>query len=267
MLLPLDAIVLLSTVVIGLVKMKKSASKYRTETDSMGDVVVPKNALYQAQTQRAHNNFQFSQRRFPAQTLNAIIDIKAHAAFINAELGLLDNTISKAILAASDLSKNLDFAEQFPLDLFQTGSGTSTNMNVNEVIATLASQSIKQNVHPNDHVNMGQSSNDVVPSAISLSAVRLLKAQLYPALTALISTLKDNEKFKVSKVDDSHLNSTEVTTSVYVTFISGGIKFWNVTCMDDAGNINTSSTRNFTVYVTTGRNGCWLWCEYPPRFC
>ncbi|MEW6983122.1 class II fumarate hydratase [Colwelliaceae bacterium 6471] len=173
--------------------MKKSASKYRTETDSMGDVVVPKNALYQAQTQRAHNNFQFSQRRFPAQTLNAIIDIKAHAAFINAELGLLDNTISKAILAASDLSKNLDFAEQFPLDLFQTGSGTSTNMNVNEVIATLASQSIKQNVHPNDHVNMGQSSNDVVPSAISLSAVRLLKAQLYPALTALISTLKDNE--------------------------------------------------------------------------
>ncbi|UJF20863.1 lyase family protein [Shewanella sp. OMA3-2] len=164
-------------------------SKMRIEYDSMGKVEVPEDVYYQAQTQRALDNFQLSQRRFPAPALLALLDIKSAAAQANCQLGLLDKPIAIAIQQAITASKQLDFAKHFPLDLFQTGSGTSSNMNVNEVIASLASDILQDKVHPNDHVNMGQSSNDVVPASIHISTVRHLKALLYPAMTDLSDRL------------------------------------------------------------------------------
>lgn len=161
----------------------------RKEYDSMGEIQVPDEVYYQAQTQRARDNFQFSERRFPTPALLALLDIKSAAAQANSQLGLLEKPIAMAIQQAITASKQLDFSTHFPLDLFQTGSGTSSNMNVNEVIASLASDILQDNVHPNDHVNMGQSSNDVVPACIHISTVRRLKAQLYPAITALCDRL------------------------------------------------------------------------------
>jgi fumarate hydratase class II len=165
-------------------------SKMRIEHDSMGEVQVPDDVYYQAQTQRALNNFQFSQRRFPTQTLLALLDIKSAAAQTNGQLGLLDNTIANAIQQAVIISKRLDFSQHFPIDLFQTGSGTSSNMNVNEVIASLASDILQHKVHPNDHVNMSQSSNDVIPSCIHISVVRHLEKHLYPAIMGLSEKLQ-----------------------------------------------------------------------------
>lgn len=164
-------------------------SKIRIEHDSMGKVEVPEDVYYQAQTQRARDNFQFSERRFPVAALVALLDIKFAAAQANSQLGLLDSAMATAIQEAITDSKKLDFSTHFPIDLFQTGSGTSSNMNVNEVIATLASDILQHKVHPNDHVNMGQSSNDVVPSCIHISTVRQLKARLYPAMMGLSDRL------------------------------------------------------------------------------
>ncbi|QDE29668.1 lyase family protein [Shewanella polaris] len=166
-------------------------SKMRIEHDSMGKIEVPNDVYYQAQTQRALNNFQFSDRRFPTPALLALLDIKSAAAQANSQLDLLDNAMATAIQQAIVASKKLDFSKHFPLDLFQTGSGTSSNMNINEVIASLASVILQVKVHPNDHVNMGQSSNDVVPACIHISTVRHLKAQLYPAITDLSDRLAD----------------------------------------------------------------------------
>lgn len=164
-------------------------SQFKTERDSMGEVQVPAEVYYQAQTQRARDNFQFSTRTFPTPTIQAAIDIKSVAAQSNNQLGLLETNIAEAIQQAAEDSKSLNFSLHFPLDVFQTGSGTSTNMNVNEVISTLASDKLGKKVHPNDHVNMGQSSNDVIPAAIQISTVRLLHQLFYPALTALIQRL------------------------------------------------------------------------------
>ncbi len=173
-------------------------SKIRIEYDSMGKVEVPNDVYYQAQTQRALDNFQFSERRFPTPAIVALLDIKSAAAHANSQLGLLDNAMAAAIQQAITASKQLDFSTHFPLDLFQTGSGTSSNMNVNEVIASLASDILQDKVHPNDHVNMGQSSNDVVPAGIHISTVRHLKALLYPA----INRLSD----KLAFLADEHVN-------------------------------------------------------------
>jgi len=162
----------------------------RTEYDSMGPVQVPDDVYYQAQTQRAVNNFQFSARRFPEHTLLALLDIKHAAAQANAELGLIEPNISEAIQQAVQASKRLDFTKHFPIDLFQTGSGTSSNMNVNEVLATQASKLLGEIVHPNDHVNRCQSSNDVIPASIQIGSVRRLNSQLYPAIAALSSRLE-----------------------------------------------------------------------------
>jgi fumarate hydratase class II len=164
-------------------------SKMRIEDDSMGDIQVPDDVYYQAQTQRALDNFQFSERRFPVAAFLALLDIKFAATQANSQLGLLDHAMAMAIQQAITASKQLDFSKHFPIDLFQTGSGTSSNMNVNEVIATLASDILQYKVHPNDHVNMGQSSNDVVPACIHISTVRHLKARLYPAMMGLSDRL------------------------------------------------------------------------------
>jgi fumarate hydratase class II len=157
--------------------------------DSMGSVRVPADALYQAQTQRALNNFQISSLRLPATLIRALALIKQGCAEANLDLGKLDAERTAAIASAADLLVAGQHADQFEIDIFQTGSGTSSNMNLNEVIATLAS-SDSLAVHPNDHVNMGQSSNDVFPSSIHVAAACELHEQLLPAVQTLEDALR-----------------------------------------------------------------------------
>jgi fumarate hydratase, class II len=144
--------------------------KFRTETDSFGEIKVPADALYGANTQRAVQNFPISGTRFPRAFLRALGMIKGAAASANREFGLLDRAVAEAIESAAFEVEEGTHDAHFPIDIYQTGSGTSTNMNANEVIARLASARAGVRVHPNDHVNLGQSSNDVIPAAIHLSA-------------------------------------------------------------------------------------------------
>jgi len=169
---------------------------YRIEKDSLGEVKVPSHALYSAQTQRAIENFPVSNIRFPRVFIRALGLIKATAAEVNAGLGLLDVSIAQAVFDASLETADGKWDDHFPLDVFQTGSGTSTNMNANEVIATRATQLLGKPdnpVHPNNHVNRGQSSNDVIPAAIHVSAYLETSEVLIPALKHLQATLKKRE--------------------------------------------------------------------------
>ena len=161
----------------------------RVEHDSMGALEVPANALWGAQTQRAIQNFPASGLRMPRAFVRALGLIKYAAAGANAELGDLPRDIASAIQAAALEVAGGRYDDQFPVDVFQTGSGTSSNMNANEVIAALAARSLSRAVHPNDQVNMGQSSNDVVPSAIHVAAALLLQEHLLPALERLRAVL------------------------------------------------------------------------------
>ena len=172
--------------------------EYRIEHDSLGEVKVPRDALYAAQTQRAVDNFPISPLSFPRQFIRAIGLIKGAAAAVNLDLGQIDAEMADAIQnACAEVAHGVHDAH-FPLDIFQTGSGTSTNMNANEVIATLASRTLGRSVHPNDHVNMGQSSNDVIPTAIHVSAYLAVVEELLPALQHLQQTLDA----KAAEVDD-----------------------------------------------------------------
>ena len=186
---------------------------FRLEKDSMGSMKVPKDALYGSQTQRAVENFPISNIAFYQSFINAIVIIKRSAAQSNYKLGLLDKKRMIAITKAADKILIGDYNKHFPIDIFQTGSGTSTNMNVNEVIATLAT-SKTVNIHPNDHVNMGQSSNDTIPSAINISVYLLLKNNLLPALDGLIKELKNKEKefSKIMKLGRTHLQDATPMT-------------------------------------------------------
>ncbi|MDN6977689.1 class II fumarate hydratase [Vibrio cholerae] len=181
--------------------------EYRIEKDSMGEVKVPADALYQAQTQRAVDNFTLSRYTMPSAFIAALAYIKQAAAMTNAQLGHLEGDIAQAIANASQAVIDGQYAEQFPIDVFQTGSGTSSNMNANEVIATLASRELGYAVSPNDHVNMGQSSNDVIPTAIQVSAAINIEQQLLPALAHLSQTLADkqSELADVVKTGRTHL--------------------------------------------------------------
>jgi len=164
-------------------------NKTRTVTDSMGDIEIPADALYGAQTQRAIQNFPLSGIPMPKEFIQALGMIKSASANSNHKLGLLDKNIADAIeKAALEIAAGKHY-EQFPIDIFQTGSGTSTNMNANEVIACLASNYAGQAVHPNDHVNKSQSSNDVIPSCIHLSAALSVRCQLLPALETLLENI------------------------------------------------------------------------------
>jgi fumarate hydratase class II len=163
---------------------------FRIERDSMGELRVPVDALYGAQTQRAVNNFPISGLAMPRAFIRALGLIKSACASVNADLGKLEPILSQAIQAASEEVSRGDWDDHFPVDVFQTGSGTSTNMNANEVIARLASGSSGQPVHPNDHVNMGQSSNDVIPTAIHVSASLEIEEKLLPALDHLAATIE-----------------------------------------------------------------------------
>ena len=185
----------------------------RKEKDSMGYVEVPDDAYYGAQTKRAYDNFTVSNTTLPIEIIYAITIIKRSAAIVNHSLGKLDLKVKDAIISASDEILSKKFNQQFIVDVFQTGSGTSTNMNVNEVIANRANEILGSKlgsnspVHPNDHVNMGQSSNDVIPSAIHIAAKISISKKLIPALT-LISNEFDNkikEFDSIIKIGRTHL--------------------------------------------------------------
>ncbi|WP_191832287.1 class II fumarate hydratase FumC [Pseudomonas fluorescens] len=165
-------------------------SNTRIERDSMGELQVPAEALYGAQTQRAVNNFPISQQRMPTQFIRALLLVKAAAAKANIELKQLDEGQGTAIVKAVEQLLAGDFIQHFPVDIFQTGSGTSSNMNANEVIATLASRILGDTVNPNDHVNCGQSSNDIIPTTIHVSAALALHEQLLPALKHLVQVIE-----------------------------------------------------------------------------
>jgi fumarate hydratase, class II len=173
----------------------------------MGTVEVPSDALWGAQTQRAVDNFPVSGERIGRDMIGALGCIKGVAARVNGELGVIDAEMANAIHDAAAAVARGEHDEAFPVDVFQTGSGTSSNMNANEVIALLASRSLGRKVHPNDHVNASQSSNDVFPSAIALAATRLLVLELIPALDHLAATFeaKAAEFASVVKVGRTHL--------------------------------------------------------------
>lgn len=184
-----------------------SDKEYRTERDSMGELDVPEQALWGAQTQRAVNNFPISALAMPRQFIAALGLVKWAAAGANSELGLIKSdraiAIQKAALAVADG----EYDQHFPIDVFQTGSGTSSNMNANEVIAKLASENLGSEVHPNDDVNMGQSSNDVIPTCVHVSAALAIHQNLLPALAHLSEVLekKADETRDVVKTGRTHL--------------------------------------------------------------
>lgn len=184
-----------------------SEQEYRIEKDSMGGVKVPINALYGPQTQRAVENFPISGLRMQRGVIRALGLIKAAAAQANHELGLMDAKMAEAIQAAAAEVACGEHDAHFPIDIFQTGSGTSTNMNANEVIAHLATARLGGKVHPNDHVNMGQSSNDVIPTAIHVSGSLQATEDLLPALTYLADTIarRAHELRNVVKAGRTHL--------------------------------------------------------------
>jgi len=187
--------------------------KFREEKDSMGTVMVPADAYYGSQTQRAVDNFPISDLKFQAAFVHALALVKQCAAQVNHKLGLLDPELADAISRASREVVDGKHDSQFVVDIFQTGSGTSTNMNMNEVVASRANEILtgqkggKSPVHPNDHVNLGQSSNDVIPSVIHISAMMLIHERLIPSLESLKKALAAKaEKFKdIRKLGRTHL--------------------------------------------------------------
>ena len=201
--------------------MDESTGAGKVEHDSMGDVVVPSGAKWQAQTQRAIVNFPVSGEPVPPLVIEWLAHIKATAAAVNADLGVagIDQAMADAIVAGATQVVEGRHVDQFPIDVFQTGSGTSTNMNVNEVLATLATEQLaahgdRRQVHPNDHVNASQSSNDVFPSAVRIAAAQLVTVELVPALAHLAGVLReraDAERDTV-KAGRTHLmDATPVT--------------------------------------------------------
>ena len=209
----------------------------RKEQDSMGDMLVPDDAYYSAQTQRAVENFPISGIPISKSMIQALGKIKRSAAIVNNELGLLDGERKNAIVQAADEIIEGKFYSQFPIDIYQTGSGTSSNMNCNEILSNRASEIMggaigaKDPVHPNDHVNLGQSSNDVIPTAIHIAANTMLEEELLPALQKLADELdkKAIEFSDIVKIGRTHLqDATPITLgqefSGYTQMVKNGIK-------------------------------------------
>ena len=181
--------------------------QFRTEKDSMGEFQVPIDAKYGASTARAVDNFPISNLRFSRSFIKALGEIKKACAKVNQNNKLLDKNFADSIIDAAQQVINGDHDKDFVVDIFQTGSGTSTNMNANEIISKIASESLSENIHPNDHVNMSQSSNDVIPTATNVAAVTEIVQNLIPAVESLIQSLEDKAKKweKVYKNGRTHL--------------------------------------------------------------
>ena len=189
-------------------------AKTRTERDSIGPIEVPANALWGAQTARSLRFFAIGEQRMPLQLVHALARIKWAAACVNRDLGLLEAARAQAIADAAHRVADGEFDAEFPLSVWQTGSGTQSNMNVNEVVANLASQALEIKIHPNDDVNLGQSSNDVFPSAMHIAAAMQARLDLLPALHQLHTALADKAKAfeAVVKIGRTHLqDATPVT--------------------------------------------------------
>ncbi|RPF27582.1 class II fumarate hydratase [Georgenia muralis] len=210
--------------------MTHSDHDFRIEHDTMGEVKVPRDALYSAQTQRAVENFPISGRGLSAHHIAALGQVKRAAALANAELGVLPEDVAQAVATAADEVIAGMHDRHFPIDVFQTGSGTSSNMNANEVVANLAGTILGRPVHPNDHVNASQSSNDVFPSSIHIAAMQAVTEELLPGLEVLAASLerKAEEFADVVKSGRTHLmDATPITLgqefSGYATQIRYGI--------------------------------------------
>jgi len=211
-------------------------SDFRIERDSMGELKVPADALYGAQTQRAVNNFLISGLTMPRQFIRALGLIKSAAAQANSDLGHLKKASAKAIAKAAERVAAGEFDKQFPIDVFQTGSGTSSNMNANEVIAHVCSAAGAK-VHPNDDVNMGQSSNDVIPTTIQVSAALAVSEQLLPALAHLKATLdkRAKELKTVAKTGRTHLMDAMPVTLHSQKFWEGPERIVDAVASDAGG--------------------------------
>ena len=204
------------------------SEEFRIEHDSMGEVRVPSSAKWQAQTQRAVENFPISGLRISRSLIWALATIKGAAAKQNAKLGVIDSKVADAIYSAAVRVADGDFDDHFPVDVYQTGSGTSSNMNMNEVLSTLAGETLGQMVKPNDDTNASQSSNDVFPSAIHLAATGLLKNTLIPALNNLADALstKSEEFSDVVKSGRTHLmDATPVTLGQEFSGYASQVKY------------------------------------------
>ena len=211
-------------------------TEYRIERDTMGEVKVPAHALYRAQTQRAVENFPISGRTLEPAHIEALAQVKKACAKANAELGVLDGDLAEAIVAAADQVVSGELNEHFPIDVFQTGSGTSSNMNTNEVLASLANRQLSEQgsenqVHPNDHVNASQSSNDVFPTSVHVAATAALINDLKPALAYLAEALEDKagEFAEIVKSGRTHLMDAVPVTlgqefSGYARQVEAGIE-------------------------------------------
>ncbi len=213
-----------------------SNNTFRSEHDSMGELQVPADALYGAQTQRAVNNFPISGLTLPRGFIRALGLIKMACATANEQLGLLDKEIATAIRDAAQQVADGQHDAHFPVDVFQTGSGTSTNMNANEVIARLASQASGLTIHPNDHINMSQSSNDVIPTAIHVSACLQINEQLLPELEHLKTTLqsRSNELETTVKTGRTHLMDAMPVT------LAQELRCWHDQLHDNTSRIENS---------------------------
>lgn len=190
------------------------SDEFRIEHDTMGEVKVPREALYRAQTQRAVENFPISGQGLESRHIIALAEVKRAAAVANKELDIIDGAIAEAIIAAADQLIAGQHQEHFPVDTYQTGSGTSSNMNMNEVLASLAERSLGGEVHPNDHVNASQSSNDVFPTSVHVAVTGALTDDLLPALDHLAQALetKASQWADVVKSGRTHLmDATPVT--------------------------------------------------------
>ena len=215
-----------------------SATEFRVERDSMGELDVPAHALWGAQTQRAVQNFPISGRPMPRAFIRALALIKSAAAAANAAHGQLGPEIAAAIAAAAAEVVDGRHDAHFPVDVFQTGSGTSTNMNANEVIARLASRRLGLTVHPNDHVNMGQSSNDVIPTAIHVAAALTVRFELAPALEHLAATIGNREAGLVAVVKTGRTHLMDAMPITLAQELSG----WRVQVENGRARVPVSYT-------------------------
>ncbi len=193
---------------------------YRKESDSIGEIEVDENFYWGSQTQRSINNFKIADQKMPKEVIKALAILKRSAAIVNSKIGVLELKISNEIVSAADRVINGEFSNNFPLVVWQTGSGTQTNMNMNEVLASIANEKLtgkkggKSPVHPNDHVNMGQSSNDSFPTAMHIATVITTYEKLIPALNKLHTSLNNKVKNwqKIVKIGRTHLqNATPIT--------------------------------------------------------
>ncbi|MCI1823405.1 MAG: lyase family protein, partial [Megasphaera sp.] len=193
--------------------------EYRIEKDSMGEIKVPSDKLWGAQTQRSFENFRIGTEKIPLEMVGVFGYLKKAAAVVNEELGEIDTDRANAIIAACDEVQMHKLDDHFPLSVWMTGSGTQFNMNVNEVVAHRAMQLLqskgkKIKIHPNDHVNHSQSSNDIFPTALHVAGVLLIKQQLFPAMDALYATLQaKSEEYKdIVKIGRTHLQDATPLT-------------------------------------------------------